>query len=88
MTAHTVETKVDDIHLRMRRMETRLTKYLESIGFDTGCQRARWVSLGFVEVPSPACALKEILDLIPADWLDDVDVIHQGKKIATLSNWA
>lgn len=73
---------------RCRRMETRLTRFLESQGFDTQVKRATWRhdggSHGVVTVPSPAVALKEIMATIPSNWSpeDGIRVEHKGETIA------
>ena len=85
MTDQEIADKISDVHLRMRRIETRLTKYIEAQGFDTGCQRSRMVVDGVVEVPSPACSLKEIIGLVPASWTGPVSIVHQGKTLCTLA---
>lgn len=86
MNTNTTTAQVADIHLRVRRLETRMTKFMEAQGFDTGCLRARWLGDSVVEVPTPACSLKEIMSLIPADWSLDrgVRVVHHGKVICVL----
>lgn len=52
---------------RARRIETRLTRFLEEQGFDTGAQHARWRN-GIIEVPSPACSIRDLLAAIPPEW--------------------
>lgn len=54
----------DEIVDRIRRIETRFTKYLEFQGFDTQTARAQWVG-GAVRVPSPAISLRDVLAAIP-----------------------
>lgn len=52
---------------RSRRTETRLTKYLESIGFDTRVQRPYWNGHSVI-VPTPAVTLCDILAQVPTDY--------------------
>ena len=52
---------------RTRRTETRLTKYLEAIGFVTGARKPVWQG-GAIEVPSPATSLTDILSVVPDTW--------------------
>lgn len=62
-------TQLDEIVDRVRRTETRLTKYMEAQGFDTQVARALWVpDPGYVLVPSPAVAIREVISAIPADY--------------------
>ena len=58
---------------RARRIETRLTKYLEAIGFETGARKPVWNGDG-VEVPSPATSLTDCLAAIPEGWDDELEV--------------
>ncbi len=70
---------------RMRRVETRLTKFLVSIGFDTGVRQPIWND-GVIEVPSPACSLVDILSVVPDDVDADtlVDVTHRGRLLGSV----
>jgi len=70
---------------RVRRIETRLTKYLEHIGFATGAQRPTWVD-GVVMLPSMDCSLRDILATVPRDWNPAyvVRVEHAGVIVAEL----
>jgi hypothetical protein len=70
---------------RCRRMETRLTRFLETQGFDTQVKRAEWRAQdGVVVVPSPSVSLKEILMMVPYDWDSAVPirVEHKGETMA------
>lgn len=56
---------------RCRRMETRLTKYLESQGFETGTKKPVWRD-GTIQAPSIDCSMRDLLRCVPLDWpLDD-----------------
>lgn len=70
---------------RVRRIETRLTKYLEHIGFTTGAQRPAWHD-GTIVLPSMDCSLKDTLAAIPHDWdpLRAVYVTHAGRDVSVL----
>ncbi len=70
---------------RCRRMETRLTRFLETQGFDTQVKRAEWRAQdGVVVVPSPSTSLKEILMMVPYEWDSSVPirVEHKGETMA------
>lgn len=71
---------------RLRRIETRLTKYLEAQGFDTQAQKARWNPREqAVEIPSRAIALKEILDCIPITHIgQEVNLTIEGETIGAI----
>lgn len=69
---------------RLRRIETRFTKYLESQGFDTKVRRPvfhKVAEQGVVDIPSPATALKDIITAVPGDWDvdDEITIVHKGE---------
>lgn len=53
---------------RTRRIETRLTRYMEARGFDTQVQRPRWEDNGTIHAPTSSISLKDCLAVIPRDW--------------------
>jgi hypothetical protein len=59
---------------RTRRIETRLTKWLVSEGFETGSQLPVWYDDGVVEVPSRATSLTDIQSVVPIDWDRDYEI--------------
>ncbi len=66
---------------RCTRIETRLTRYMEAQGFDTQCKRPEWTG-GTVEIPSMACAVADILRVVPDDWGDKlINVQHKGQLV-------
>jgi hypothetical protein len=75
---------------RVRRIETRLTRYLETQGFDTQTQRPV-LEPGpepKMHIPSMHISLKDMLAAIPADlngW-EDIEVQHAGRPVAYLSS--
>lgn len=74
---------LSELRDRMRRVETRLTKFMEAQGFDTGTKRSRW-DRGVVHVPSAQTGLKDILETIPPGWdtSEPVIVTHEGIELA------
>jgi hypothetical protein len=52
---------------RLRRIETRLTKFLELQGIDTGVQRCTFEN-GWLVVPSPAASMKDMRAAVPDTW--------------------
>jgi hypothetical protein len=76
--------KLDEVVERCRRIETRLTKFMEQEGFDTQVARASWLNNGTVNVPSLAISLKEILLAIPDGHEGAVPVMHKGQRVAVL----
>lgn len=73
---------------RMRRMETRLTKFLMTMGFDTETHRPLWRD-GTIHLPSPSASLKSCLEVIPDSWPTGsaVHVSHAGKTLVTLIHY-
>lgn len=60
-------TPLDEIVDRMRRIETRFTKYLEERGFETQTKPCVFVD-GCVVIPNINASLKDILAAKPAAW--------------------
>lgn len=79
------ESKMTEVVDRCRRMETRLTKYLESTGFDTGTKRPVWRD-GTIVVPSVDCTLRSLLDVVPHSWPadDEIFVSHKGELVVSI----
>ncbi len=67
---------------RTRRIETRLTRYLEAKGFETKVQKPLW-DRGTVQIPSMACSVKDILEAIPPG-VREAAVSHQGTVVLEL----
>jgi hypothetical protein len=63
-----------EIRDRTRRIETRLTRYLESTGFDVQVQRPLWNNNGTIRVPSKACSLNDCLSVVPDSWDPEVEI--------------
>jgi hypothetical protein len=59
---------------RARRIETRLTRLLETEGIQTGIQRPWWMD-DRVMIPSPTTTIDAILKCIPDNWPGTVQVI-------------
>jgi hypothetical protein len=87
---------IAEVRDRTRRIETRLTKWLESIGFETHAQKPLWfgpddqvaVSDAFVELPSLYVSIKDILESIPPGYIEtieDVCIVHAGRIVAVLT---
>ena len=53
---------------RLRRLETRVTKFMEAQGFETQARRPRWSEDGIVAIPNPSCAIKDFMATIPESW--------------------
>lgn len=77
--------QIKEIADRCRRMETRLTKFLEIQGFDTKTQKPVWKH-GVIDIPSMLCGVSDILAVVPSDWNrdDELIVIHKGEEVMCL----
>jgi hypothetical protein len=62
-----------EILQRSRRIETRLTRLLETEGIQTGIQRPWWMD-DKVIIPSPTVTLDAVLKCIPENWHNPVPV--------------
>lgn len=70
---------------RVRRFETRFTRYLANRKFDTKTDPPVWKD-GVIEVPSMECSLAAILEAIPEGHEElDVEVVHKGSSVCWLS---
>ena len=75
-------TETAEIVDRVRRIETRLTKFMEAQGFDTQVARALWVpDPGYVLVPSPAVAIRDVISAIPADYAGLMVGVKVGSEL-------
>lgn len=72
---------------RTRRIETRLTRYLEKQGFDTQTQRPVWRN-GQIDIPTMACSVHDVMAIVPSAWPADevIDVYHQGEFVMSFYN--
>jgi hypothetical protein len=61
------DDKLNEVHERTRRIETRLTRFMESMGVDAGGKRPVWGD-GVVFLPSLSCSVHQIMAVIPEEW--------------------
>ena len=69
---------------RLRRLETRLTRFMEWSGFDTEVRRPQFYD-GVLDIPTDATSLRDCLLALPSDWTSPVSLVQKGRVIATLS---
>ena len=69
-----------EIVQRCRRMETRLTRLLETEGIQTGIQRPWWSEDSKVMLPSPMTTIDAILKVIPEGWPQTIQVILKEEQ--------
>lgn len=67
--------EAEEIVGRLRRLETRFTKFAKFMGWQTETREAKW-SAGVVRIPSHGVSIKEILDTVPPDWVGAFSVTH------------
>jgi hypothetical protein len=87
ITFDTSDPLIKEMTDRLRRIETRLTKFMEAQGFDMQTKRPDWVikeGVGTVIVPTDMCSIKDILSVIPDGYEDDIDVLHRGMFVFRL----
>lgn len=77
-----IEDDVREVKDRSRRIETRLTKLMTHLGYETQATMPAW-QRNCVEVPSISTAIKDILAVIPDDWNADipVPVVHKREML-------
>lgn len=84
-----MEQDIREVKDRCRRIETRLTKFLESQGFDT--QRKLPTCRGnMVSIPSMECSLADILACVPpfpALGHNSIVVTHKGETVCVISGF-
>ena len=66
-------TDLKEVLSRSRRTETRITRWLESQGIDTGIQRPFFKD-GKVIVPSPAITLEIVIQTVPRSWSENTPI--------------
>ena len=81
---HIKRDPIIEMQDRLRRIETRLTAWMEWSGFDTQRQRAVFNN-GVIEIPSLDIRLKDLLDAIPTSLdhasYDEIAVVYKGQNI-------
>lgn len=76
--------QLSEIMDRCRRIETRLTKYLEIQGFDTRVRKPDWED-GEIIVPSLSVSVQDCIAVVPREWdvADPIRVTHKGRLLLT-----
>lgn len=83
----TLEFDVQEIKDRCRRLETRLTKYLETQGFDTQRRMPLWKN-GEIAIPSMECSVADIMSVIPKPCGHrHIVVTHKGDELFVLTDY-
>lgn len=69
---------------RVRRFETRFTRFLSTQNFDTQTEKPVWKD-GAVHLPSLDCSLADILLTIPRRREEDTEIIHKGTSVCWIA---
>jgi hypothetical protein len=74
-----------EIAERCRRIETRLTRYLEMQGVDAGGLKPIFV-LGEIRIPNKATSVQDCLNVIPPMWNPDEEIFvtHKGEYVMSI----
>jgi hypothetical protein len=74
--------KLNEIADRCRRIETRLTKYMEAQGFDAQTRKPKFKD-GAMYIPSLDASLRDVLAALPPDWLhgNPVELVHKDDHV-------
>lgn len=73
---------LSEILSRTRRIETRLTAFIESQGVQTKGQKPEYLH-GRLQIPTPNCSIKECLDAIPAEARNQTVHVYVGSEHVT-----
>lgn len=76
--------QMKEIQDRLRRIETRLTKYLESVGFETNIRRPTFRD-GMIVVPSLMTTLADCVNVVPDGWDKGEEIFVEHKHQPVLS---
>jgi hypothetical protein len=81
----TLSPEMREVLDRLRRIETRVTRFLETQGFDTQVQRPKWdEATHTLYIPSMGVSLRDILLAIPPQRSQLILVKHKGDLVCTL----
>ena len=71
---------------RVRRIETRLTGFMQWSGYNPGSEKPVWHPEGRVSIPTPGVSLRDMLAVVPADWPADeeIEVHHRNEWVASI----
>lgn len=70
---------------RCRRIETRLTRYLEMQGVDAGGLKPMFIS-GEIRIPNRATSVQDCLAVVPSTWNPDEEIFvtHKGEYVMSI----
>jgi len=80
---------LQEVRDRLRRMETRLVKLFEHIGFDTERKKPKWRINDRgpeVSIPSMETSIKDIIEAVPesVERHQYVSIVHKEEIVATI----
>jgi len=79
--------KIKEILDRTRRLETRLTSFMQSQGFDVRTEKPVFSTYDFtLTIPSMRTQLQDIIDAVPSEVMltEEIEVIHKGEVVAMI----
>lgn len=77
---------ISEILDRCRRIESRLTSFINKAGFTTKAKKPTWDGRDMsVTIPSREVSLDEVLAAIPDGITDDVAVVFAGKTYCVIA---
>lgn len=77
------QTDTQEIKDRLRRMETRLVKLFEHLGFDTERKKPTCKN-GRIELPSMQTSVEDIMELMTPSYGISAAVFHKNKYVMTI----
>jgi hypothetical protein len=75
--------RIGEIQDRLRRIETRLTKYMQERGFETQVQKCVFEE-DSLHLPSLDVRYRDILTAIPKEYRGELRLWHQGMEVGIL----
>ena len=81
----TENTDLKEMKDRLRRIETRLTKYLEDQGFDTQTRKPSFKNGGII-IHSNQTSIGDILKTVPENWShsNSIEILHKGELLGRI----
>ncbi len=83
------DEQIGELLDQLRRVEMRMTRFMENQRFDMQTETPVWKN-GAIAVPSVACSLQDIIEVIPNTWTprsetEGIEVWHEGRQICYIA---
>lgn len=82
-----IDSDMQEMKDRLRRIETRLTNYMESRGHNTGAIKPMWVAQGnAIHIAGLGCSFGDMLKVIPEGlaFRGDITIVCKGIRIGVM----